>query len=65
MAPTTPSQSGIFTIGPTDGNCLDVWSPPEMVENAHDQQNAPAVVYSAPLDNNITNAPSRAPDANR
>lgn len=33
----TPAQSGSFELGPITNNCLDVWSPPETVENAHDQ----------------------------
>lgn len=61
----TPAQRGFQDLGRSDGNYAAGWSAVPAVENAHDQQNAPTNLYTAPLDNNITNAPKAAPVADR
>lgn len=60
----TPEQRGSFGPQTKDGTALSAWSPPETVENAHDQQAAPDSLYTAPLNRNGTGLPA-APVADR
>lgn len=52
MSGVTPEQRGHFQPQTQDGSWAAPWSPPDTVENAHDQQAAPTHVYEAPLNNN-------------
>lgn len=62
MSANSTNDAGKFQIGRTDGNCLEAWSPPETVENAHDRGTPQR--YEAPLNSNAQHLP-RAPSANR
>lgn len=62
MADNRVNDSGVFNPGPTGGTCIDAWSPPEEVQNAHDRGNRDQ--YRAPINNNASPL-SPAPSANR
>lgn len=61
----TPEQRGRQIIGGRNGNAFDAWDEVPEVQNAHDQQDAPTHLWSAPLDNNATNRLEPAPVADR
>lgn len=52
-----------FQIDTTNGNCFSAWSPPETVENAHD--NGTPQVVKGTVSTNATGGPSPAPVADR
>lgn len=62
---TGPQRSSGLEVQTEDGMYGAPWSPPEPVENAHDQQGAATRAYVAPVSRNTSGTPAAPPVADR